>query len=78
MKVAKTFTQVPATATALRACGATLRTVEHLALLGILFLLFLIIKGLDRLEQTLESLRDDYRKVNNLNERERSEIDAQL
>jgi hypothetical protein len=51
---------------------------EHLALLGILFLLFLIIKGLDRLEQTLQSLRDDYRKVNNLDEREQSEIDVQL
>jgi hypothetical protein len=51
---------------------------EHLAMLGILILLFLVIKGLDRLEQTLESLRDDYRKVNNLDEREQSEIDAQI
>jgi hypothetical protein len=51
---------------------------EHLILLGILFLLFLVIKGLDRLEQTLESLRDDYRKVNSLDEREQSELDAQI
>jgi hypothetical protein len=31
---------------------------EHLALLAIL-LLFLVIKGLDRLQQSLDSLRDD-------------------
>ena len=51
---------------------------EHLALLGILFLLFLVIKGLDRLHQTLESLREDFRKVNSLDEREQSELDAQI
>jgi hypothetical protein len=51
---------------------------EHLALLGVLFMLFLVIKGLDRLLQTLDSLRDDYRKVNSLDEREQSEIDAQI
>jgi hypothetical protein len=51
---------------------------EHLALLGILFLLFLVVKGLDRLEKTVESLRDEYRKVNSLDEREESELDAQI
>ncbi len=51
---------------------------EHLTLLGILFMLFLVIKGLDRLHQTLDSLRDDYRKVNSLDEREQAEIDPQI
>jgi hypothetical protein len=51
---------------------------ENLALLGVLFLLFLVVKGLDRLEETLKSLRDDYRKVNSLDEHETSELDAQI
>ena len=56
----------------------SLYSFEHLTLLGILFMLFLVIKGLDRLHQTLDSLRDDYRKVNSLDEREQAEIDPQI
>lgn len=38
----------------------------------------LAVKGIDRLEMTLKSLRDDYRKVNSLDEREESELDGQF
>jgi len=38
----------------------------------------LVVKGLDRLENTLESLRDEYRKGNSLDERKESELDAQI
>jgi hypothetical protein len=51
---------------------------EHLGLLGVLFLLYLVTKGLDRLHGTLDSFHDDYRKVNNLDEREDSELSARL
>jgi hypothetical protein len=51
---------------------------DHLALLGILFMLILVVKGLDRLRGTLDSLHDDYRKVNSLDEREESELNAQI
>jgi hypothetical protein len=53
-------------------------SVEHLTLLAVLFLLFLVVKGLDRLRDTLDSFHEDYRKVNNLDEREDSELSGRL
>jgi hypothetical protein len=48
-------------------------SIDHLALLGLLFVGLLVVRGLDRLLDLLDSFHDDYRKVNNLDEREESQ-----
>lgn len=39
-----------------------------------LFMLYLIIQGLDRLQSTLDAFHEDYRKVNNLDTRQEMEM----
>ena len=51
---------------------------DHLALLAIVFLLALIVKGMDRLHDVLEALHDDYRKVNDLDTREEMEMHSHI
>lgn len=57
---------------------AWLYSFDHLALLAILFLLYLVIKGLDRLQNALDSLHEDYRKANDLDAREEMEMHSQI
>ncbi len=45
-----------------------------LLLLAILFMLYLVVKGLDRLHDAIGSLNEDYRKVNDLDAREETEM----
>lgn len=51
---------------------------DHLALIAILLLLYLVIKGLDRLQNTFRALHEDYRKVNNLDVREEMELHSKI
>jgi hypothetical protein len=51
---------------------------NHLTALISLVMLYLVLKGLDRIQGTLDAIHEDYRKVNHVDAREEMELHQQI
>ena len=51
---------------------------NHTAMLGFFFVSYLVTKGLDRLQMTIDSFHEDFRKIHHLDTREYMEMEAQM